>query len=84
MADVREYGADELVALLPLPADDANKYTRGRLVVVAGSARYPGAACLAACAGQRAGAGYKMCIRDRPDAARLRHGGHGGRPARLA
>ena len=58
MADVREYGADELVALLPLPADDANKYTRGRLVVVAGSARYPGAACLAACAGQRAGAGY--------------------------
>ncbi len=62
MADVREYGADELVALLPLPADDANKYTRGRLVVVAGSARYPGAACLAACAGQRAGAGYTEVV----------------------
>ena len=62
MADVREYGADGLVALLPLPAADANKYTRGRLVVVAGSARYPGAACLAACAGQRAGAGYTEVV----------------------
>ena len=62
MADAREYGADELVALLPLPAGDANKYTRGRLVVVAGSARYPGAACLAACAGQRAGAGYTEVV----------------------
>ena len=38
MQNVREYSNDELVALVPLPADDANKYTRGRLVVVAGSA----------------------------------------------
>lgn len=46
-----------LVAL-PFPAVNANKYTRGKLVVVAGCAEYPGAACLAATAGQRAGAGY--------------------------
>lgn len=44
------------------PAADANKYTRGKLVVVAGSARYPGAAVLAARAGQRMGAGYTEVI----------------------
>ena len=49
---------EDLAALLPFPAGDANKYTRGKLVVVAGCAEYPGAACLAASAGQRAGAGY--------------------------
>ena len=36
MQDVREYGNDELVALVPLPADDANKYTRGTLTAVVG------------------------------------------------
>ena len=58
MQDVREYGNDELAALVPLPADDANKYTRGTLTAVVGSERYPGAACLAAYASQRMGAGY--------------------------
>ena len=58
MRDVREYGNDELVALVPLPADDANKYSRGTLSAVVGSERYPGAACLAAYASQRMGAGY--------------------------
>lgn len=48
----------ELAALLPWPAPDANKYTRGKLFLVAGSAAYPGAACLAAGAAERAGAGY--------------------------
>ena len=43
---------------IPHPAVDANKYTRGKLAVIAGSARYPGAAVLAARAGQRMGAGY--------------------------
>ena len=43
---------------LPWPAADADKYSRGKLVVVAGSARYPGAAALAARAAQRMGAGY--------------------------
>lgn len=48
----------QLAPLLPFPAPDANKYTRGHLYLVAGSAAYPGAACLAAGAAERAGAGY--------------------------
>ena len=58
MARVHEYTGSELELLLPWPADDANKYSRGKAVLVAGCARYPGAACLAARASQRAGAGY--------------------------
>lgn len=38
------------------PAHDANKYSRGKLLVLAGD--MPGASLLAALAGQRAGAGY--------------------------
>lgn len=44
------------------PAPDANKYTRGKLTVIAGSAHYPGAAALAARASQRMGAGYTEVI----------------------
>lgn len=47
-----------LRALVPHLAPDANKYSRGKLVLVGGSASYPGAACLAAAASERAGAGY--------------------------
>ena len=43
-------------------ASDANKYTRGKLTVIAGSSRYPGAAVLAARASQRMGAGYTEVI----------------------
>lgn len=56
--DVFEYTPDQLSALLPWPASDAHKYARGKLTVVAGAAVYPGAACLAAFAAQRTGAGY--------------------------
>ena len=48
----------ELAALVPHPRAAANKYTRGHLSLVVGSAAYPGAACLASAAGERAGAGY--------------------------
>ncbi len=41
----------------PLPAN-VNKYSRGSVLVVAGSSRYPGAAMMAAKAAARAGAGY--------------------------
>lgn len=58
------YERQRLAALLPYPQKDANKYSRGRLVVIAGSTRYPGAAVLAARAGQRAGAGYTEVITD--------------------
>ena len=47
---------------LPWPAENANKYSRGKLVLVAGSRRYPGAAVLAARASQRMGAGYSEVI----------------------
>lgn len=47
---------------LPWPAEDANKFTRGKLTLVAGSARFPGAAALAARASQRMGAGYTEVV----------------------
>ena len=49
---------ESLAALLPYPAADAHKYSRGKCVIVAGCPSYPGAACLAAKASQFAGAGY--------------------------
>ncbi len=48
----------DFASMIPIPADDAHKYSRGKAVVVAGSAPYPGAVCLSACATQLAGAGY--------------------------
>lgn len=59
--------ASWLAGLVPYPAADANKYTHGKLTVVAGSDAYPGACCLAACAAQRAGAGYTEVVTT-PDA----------------
>ena len=47
-----------LAALLPHPAYNANKYSRGRCVLFAGSARYGGAVVLATRGAQRMGAGY--------------------------
>ena len=57
---------DSLAGWLPNPATDTNKYARGKLVLCAGSARYPGAACLAAIASQRAGAGYTEVVTEAP------------------
>jgi len=50
--------AEKYAALLPRPRVDAHKNDRGRVLVVAGSAQYPGAAILAAKGAERAGAGY--------------------------
>lgn len=50
--------AEEYAALLPLPAADTHKSARGRVLVIAGSGAYPGAAVLAARGAMRAGAGY--------------------------
>lgn len=49
----------ELLRTMPLPQydDDADKATRGKLLIIAGSARLPGAAILAARAALRAGCG---------------------------
>jgi ADP-dependent NAD(P)H-hydrate dehydratase / NAD(P)H-hydrate epimerase len=52
------WSASDYASLLPLPAPDAHKNSRGRLLVVAGSRAYPGAAVLAARGAMRCGAGY--------------------------
>lgn len=58
------YTEQHLASLLPVPKEDTNKYARGKLIIMAGSAKYPGAACLAALASQEAGAGYTEVISD--------------------
>lgn len=74
MAELRFSDAD-LAALIPLPKADANKYTRGTLNVVGGSAQYPGAVVLASRAGQRAGAGYTQVWCASESVAAVRAGG---------
>ena len=74
MANLRFSDAD-LAALIPLPKSDANKYTRGTLNVVGGSAQYPGAAVLSSRAGQRAGAGYTQVWCAPESVATVREGG---------
>ncbi|MDR1014972.1 MAG: NAD(P)H-hydrate dehydratase [Coriobacteriales bacterium] len=59
----------ELAALLPPVPHDAHKYTRGSLLVLAGSLRFPGAAVLAAQAATRTGAGYVTLAIPGPAAA---------------
>jgi ADP-dependent NAD(P)H-hydrate dehydratase / NAD(P)H-hydrate epimerase len=49
---------DEYASLIPQPAPDTHKNARGRVLVVAGSSAYPGAAILAARGAMRTGAGY--------------------------
>lgn len=49
---------DALAALVPWPAPDANKYTRGKLTAVGGASAYPGAICMASAAAYTLGAGY--------------------------
>lgn len=52
------YTDDALRPALPFPAFDANKYTRGRVLIVAGSKQYTGAAVLATKAATLCGPGY--------------------------
>ncbi|MCQ0024120.1 NAD(P)H-hydrate dehydratase, partial [Streptomyces somaliensis DSM 40738] len=47
----------DVARLLPVPAAESDKYRRGVVGVVAGSARYPGAAVLAVAGALRGGAG---------------------------
>ncbi len=52
----------EYRALLPLPSPDDHKNLRGRVLVIAGSGAYPGAAILATRGAQRMGAGYVTLV----------------------
>lgn len=52
------FSRDEFAGMLPVHASDVHKNQRGRLLVIAGSRSYPGAAVLAARGAQRMGAGY--------------------------
>lgn len=52
------YSEEELAADVPLPALEANKYSRGRALIIAGSRQYPGAAILSAQGATHCGAGY--------------------------
>lgn len=65
-----ELTSSQLAELLPVPRGDANKYTRGKLVCVVGSARYTGSAVLCARASERMGAGYTQVF-THPDAVAL-------------
>ena len=56
--DPEVWEADDYRALLPRPAPDVHKNSRGRVLIVAGSGAFPGAAALAAMGAQRMGAGY--------------------------
>ncbi len=64
--------ASDLIDFMgPLPSG-ANKYSRGSVLVVAGSATYPGAAIMAAKAAARAGAGYVAVAAPEPCANLIR------------
>lgn len=56
--DLEIWDEDDYRALLPRPQPDAHKNTRGRVLIVAGSGAFPGAAALTAMGAQRMGAGY--------------------------
>lgn len=55
----------EFASMIPVPAADAHKYSRGKAVVVAGSPAYPGAAMMCSVSTQLAGAGYTQVFTSR-------------------
>lgn len=55
---MKQYTQKTICDLLPFPEPQMNKYSRGKVTLIVGSASYPGAAALASIASQRAGAGY--------------------------
>ncbi|MHB9002787.1 MAG: NAD(P)H-hydrate dehydratase [Coriobacteriia bacterium] len=56
--DLEVWDPADYAALLPHHGPDIHKNSRGRVLIVAGSGAFPGAAVLAAMGAQRAGAGY--------------------------
>ncbi|MEU1663368.1 NAD(P)H-hydrate dehydratase [Streptomyces sparsogenes] len=66
--DVEALQHADVAALLPRPGAESDKYRRGVVGVVAGSARYPGAAVLAVAGALRGGAGAVRYVGPAADA----------------
>lgn len=58
VGDLEVWDEADYSARVRLPEPDSHKNSRGRVLVVAGSGAYPGAAALVAMGAQRAGAGF--------------------------
>ncbi|MEW1654383.1 NAD(P)H-hydrate dehydratase [Streptomyces sp. NPDC093707] len=71
-AEVAALQHADVAALLPRPAAESDKYRRGVVGVVAGSARYPGAAVLAVAGALRGGAGAVRYVGPAADAVLAR------------
>ncbi|WP_438487407.1 NAD(P)H-hydrate dehydratase [Streptomyces sp. S186] len=72
VADVEALQHADVAELLPRPAAESDKYRRGVVGVVAGSARYPGAAVLAVAGALRGGAGAVRYVGPAADAVLAR------------
>ncbi|MFF2329902.1 MULTISPECIES: NAD(P)H-hydrate dehydratase [unclassified Streptomyces] len=75
----------DVAALLPVPGSESDKYRRGVVGIVAGSARYPGAAVLAVSGALRGGAGAVRYVGPGAGAVIARHPEtlvHAGPPSR--
>jgi ADP-dependent NAD(P)H-hydrate dehydratase / NAD(P)H-hydrate epimerase len=72
-ASVTALQPDDVAALLPVPANDAQKYTRGVVGVRAGSARYPGAGVLSTSGAACGLAGMVRYVGGAADEVRARH-----------
>ncbi|MEF9884812.1 NAD(P)H-hydrate dehydratase [Streptomyces sp. P9-A4] len=71
--DLEALQHQDVARLLPVPGAASDKYRRGVLGVVAGSARYPGAAVLTVAAALRGGAGAVRYVGPAADAVIARH-----------
>lgn len=72
-AAVSAFHSDDVAALLPRPRPFAQKYTRGVVGVLAGSARYPGAGVLSTSGAACGLAGMVRYAGGAPDPVRARH-----------
>ncbi|MDN3294834.1 NAD(P)H-hydrate dehydratase [Streptomyces ficellus] len=87
--DVEALQHADVARLLPVPAAESDKYRRGVVGVVAGSARYPGAAVLAVAGALRGGAGAVRYVGPAGEAVlahypeTLVHGGPPGKAGRV-
>ncbi|MEU7701392.1 NAD(P)H-hydrate dehydratase, partial [Streptomyces sp. NPDC039028] len=73
VADLEALQHQDVARLLPVPGAESDKYRRGVLGVVAGSARYPGAAVLAVEGALRGGAGAVRYVGPAADAVIAAH-----------